>query len=269
MEGLLVLWCMGIGSGILAVVLLVSLAYSAIVRQFNPAKAERERKLIKRVTLGAFVPLMILVAILVYLLFIYSPKVGASERGDVSLSAEDKALKYKYRGIGGSELFIDSIEEIHGVNMFHDWGGRFYVSATLSLYNRSRHGYAGDLAVPKSIRVEWRDRYVTILDPPEPVPENYVPDTFYGGKILGNYTVKIAERIPDELLNKVRTGQGGLRLKIRVHPDGVLIGWDRLRGDDGEDAGGDFREAKIFGGKAARKGWYIHPKTGERIETDF
>ena len=33
--------------------------------------------------------------------------------------------------------------------------------------------------------------------------------------------------------------------------------------------GGDFREAHIFNGQVIRKGWYIDPKTGQRIETDF
>jgi hypothetical protein len=34
-------------------------------------------------------------------------------------------------------------------------------------------------------------------------------------------------------------------------------------------AGGDFQEATVFNGKVLRKGWYIHPKTGQKIETDF
>jgi len=34
-------------------------------------------------------------------------------------------------------------------------------------------------------------------------------------------------------------------------------------------AGGDFQEAYIYNGKVLRKGWYIHRKTGERIETDY
>jgi hypothetical protein len=34
-------------------------------------------------------------------------------------------------------------------------------------------------------------------------------------------------------------------------------------------AGGDFREAEIFNGQVVRKGWYIHPKTKQRVELDF
>jgi hypothetical protein len=34
-------------------------------------------------------------------------------------------------------------------------------------------------------------------------------------------------------------------------------------------ADGDFQEARIFNGQVIRKGWYIHPKTKQKIETDF
>jgi hypothetical protein len=51
-----------------------------------------------------------------------------------------------------------------------------------------------------------------------------------GGVIAGNYTVKIAKRIPDDLLDEVRARKGTLRLKIRVHPQGVLVGWDLRAG---------------------------------------
>ena len=95
-------------------------------------------------------------------------------------------------------------------------------------------------------------------------------DAFYGGTVLGNYTVPVAARIPDDLLDAMRKGVGGFRLKIRIHPDGPLIGWDLSRGFNLQYfAGGDFREADIENGKVLRKGWYIHPKTGQKIETDF
>lgn len=102
------------------------------------------------------------------------------------------------------------------------------------------------------------------------------------------YTRGIVSRIPDDLLEDLRRDpKGVLRLKLRIHPDTLLVGWDierrpgfdlKKRDQFGEAvyvapvhsfAGGDFREAKIFNGQAVRMGWYIHPKTGERIETDF
>jgi hypothetical protein len=78
------------------------------------------------------------------------------------------------------------------------------------------------------------------------------------------------------LLEAKRRDGGGFRLKVRIHPDRPLIGWGLERGmgsaPDGSKyhfAGGDFREADIYQGFVLRRGWYIHPKTGQRIETDF
>lgn len=106
--------------------------------------------------------------------------------------------------------------------------------------------------------------------------------------VVGQWTVPIADRIPDDLLDDLRRDpKGSLRIKIRLHREGVLLGWDierrpgfdpKKRDQWGEAVyvapvhsfvGGDFQEAKIFNGKAVRKGWYIHPRTKERIETDF
>jgi hypothetical protein len=103
-----------------------------------------------------------------------------------------------------------------------------------------------------------------------PPPPGHVTDAFYGGTVLGSYTVPVASRIPDDLLDAMREGVGGFGLKIRIHPDGPLIGWELSRGFNLQYfAGGDFREADIENGKVLRKGWYIHPKTGQKIETDF
>lgn len=84
-----------------------------------------------------------------------------------------------------------------------------------------------------------------------------------------------------------RDRKGMLRLKIRLMPDAILIGWDieRRPGFDPKKrdsagqiayvapvhsfAGGDFREAERVNGKVVRMGWYIDPGTGQRVETDF
>lgn len=152
-----------------------------------------------------------------------------SNPANAKLSDEDRALKFKYRGIRGAELLVDSLEETQGVNMFDDRGGRFYGSASLSVRNRSRHSYSGgEIALPKWIRVEWRDKIK--MEEDGAFKRGLPPGSFYGGSLLGNHTVKIAERIPDDLLDEVRAHRGGLRLKIRVHPQGVLVGGDLRTG---------------------------------------
>jgi hypothetical protein len=78
-----------------------------------------------------------------------------------------------------------------------------------------------------------------------------------------------------------------MRLKLRLTPETILVGWDVINYPDFQPGkrdqfgvlitglpvyhavGGDFREAKIVNGIAVRKGWYIEPKTGQKIETNF
>lgn len=123
--------------------------------------------------------------------------------------------------------------------------------------------------MPKFLRVEWRD-------PASEYRAEGRDGAFLGGTIIADHTIPVASRIPDALLEDKRRNGGGFRLKIRIHPDGPLIGWDLERapgsapdGSKFHQAGGDFQEAFIYNGKALRKGWFIHPRTGERIETDF
>ena len=188
------------------------------------------------------------------------------------LSEDDKALAHKFRRITGGELRVDAITRKIGVDIFNEHGDVIYSSAALSLKNNSIHAYTARFGVPKFIRVKWRDQYVPTDSSASNPSGGYV-----GGKILGDYTVPVASRFPEDLLDKVRAGKGGLRFKIRIHDDGPLIGWDLKVGINQTDyAGGDFREAHmVYEGdpmnptRRWEKGWYIHPKTGERIETDF
>jgi len=189
------------------------------------------------------------------------------------LSAEDAQLKYKFRGLRGGQLRVDSLFQVRGLNMFDEDGYLFFAMAVITPPHRANTSYGADFGVPKFLRFEWRDK---IEMEPDGALKRGLPDgAFYGGKTLGNYTVPIASRIPDSLLEDKRRNGGGFRLKIRIHPDGPLIGWDLERGvgtgPDGSKfhhAGGDFQEAYIYQGEVLRKGWFIHPKTGQRIETD-
>ena len=193
------------------------------------------------------------------------------------LSAENEALKRKLRGLEGGQLRVDSLFIVRGLNIFDEHGWLFFAAASMSPPRGNFIGsYRAEFGVPKFLRVEWRDRYVTAFDPPQPRPPGHVTGAFFGGTVLGDYTIPVASRIPDALLEEKRRNGGGFRLKIRIHPDGPLIGWDLERapgsapdGSKFHHAGGDFQEAHIYQGKVLRKGWYIHPRTAERIETDF
>jgi hypothetical protein len=198
-------------------------------------------------------------------------RLAALAQSSPPLSDEDNALRHKFRGLKGGELRVDSLFEVNGLNIFDERGKLFFRRALfVPPTGNAILSYGAQFGVPKTLRVEWRDRYLTAFDPPEPPPPGHVEGAFRGGTILGNYTVPVAARIPDDLLDAMRKGVGGFRLKIRIHQDGPLIGWDLSRGFNLQYfAGGDFREADIENGKVLRKGWYIHPKTGQKIETDF
>lgn len=191
------------------------------------------------------------------------------------LSVEDAQFKHKFRGLRGGQLRVDSLFEVEGLNIFNERGRLFFAhSCLIPPDGRITSSYGADFGVPKFLRFEWRDK--TQMESDGALKRGLPDGAYYGGKILGNYTVPIASRIPDSLLEDKRQNGGGFRLKIRIHPDGPLIGWDLERGigtgPDGSKfhhAGGDFQEAYIYQGKVLRKGWFIHPKTGQRIETDY
>ena len=190
------------------------------------------------------------------------------------LSAEDEQLKRKFRGLQGGQLRVDSLFQVRGLNIFNENGYLFFAMAGITPPHRANSSYGADFGVPKYLRFEWRDKIE--MEPDGALKRGLPGGAYYGGNILGNYTVPVASRIPDALLEDKRRNGGGFRLKIRIHPDGPLIGWDLERGvgtgPDGSKfhhAGGDFQEAYIYNGKVLRMGWFIHPKTGQRIDTDY
>ncbi|MDO9596148.1 MAG: hypothetical protein Q7J47_00355 [Azoarcus sp.] len=192
------------------------------------------------------------------------------QAAQLPLSAEDESIKRKFRGLEGGQLLVDSLFDVHGLNIFDEHGWLFFTHSGLTPpRGRARASYGADFGVPKFLRVEWRD-------PKSPFRASGPYGAMQGGAIIADHTIPVASRIPDALLEERRKNGGGFRLKIRLHPDGPLIGWDLERapgsapdGSKFHHPGGDFQEAYIYNGKVLRKGWYIHPRSGERIETDF
>jgi hypothetical protein len=87
------------------------------------------------------------------------------------LSDEDNALRRKFRGLEGGQLRVDSLFEVTGLNIFAEDGKLFFRSASLiPPRGNSIRSYSARFGVPKTLRVEWRDRYQTALDPPVPPP---------------------------------------------------------------------------------------------------
>ncbi|ENO88614.1 hypothetical protein C665_02038 [Thauera aminoaromatica S2] len=182
-------------------------------------------------------------------------------------------------GRPGFELVVDAVagQEFLGVEFFPEYAKHsFYRAGGQTL--RSQAKMILSQPVPERARILWRDS------------DKFAPDgrAVYAGNILGDETIEVGSRIPQEIIDDLeRDPRGNLRLKFRMSKDGTLFGWDiqrrpgydpNLRDPQGRDihfpavhsfAGGDFREAEIVNGKVVHKGWYIERRTGRKVETDY
>ncbi|RZI43924.1 hypothetical protein EGT07_00370 [Herbaspirillum sp. HC18] len=173
---------------------------------------------------------------------------------NLSTDPEDIRLREKFRGIYGGVLRLDASSPKHGVMITSETGRYISSPATLGPNHVGNQTYTdSSLPLPKAIHVTWREGDYKYQG----------QGVWTGGTIIGDYTVPVAERIPDEVLDYIRRNGGALRLKIRLKDDGVLIGWDVEewyttqygRGLRWVRPGGDFREAQIRDGNVIDPGW--------------
>jgi hypothetical protein len=186
----------------------------------------------------------------------------------------------RFQGITSAEWVLSSLDELRWIEILDQNGNYVEAPAKMRIQIKSQRALN---RIPVKLKVTWREQ-----DPNNPVYSGNRNESWSGGKITGSFEIPVAERIPDELLDDLRRDpKGSLRIKVRLHRDGVLLGWDieRMPGYDRNNrdpwgkpmvvssvysfVGGDFREAEIINGKPVRMGWYIHPKTGQRIETPY
>lgn len=139
---------------------------------------------------------------------------------------EMSASQQRLKGIGLT-LVTDAVAgaEMLGVEFFADGSERpFYASSILAKKNREIMSYPGRV-VPEKVRVVWRVNDTEGYRDKEGLIR-------YSAKIAGDYTIPVASRIPDEVIASIRKNGGGLRLKFRLKPNGVLFGWDIERKPD-------------------------------------
>lgn len=141
---------------------------------------------------------------------------SGSNKPIATLSEAEKLLKHKFRGIYGVVTRIDAANIKEYVSITTDKGAQIDGSGTLSPKNVSNSSYGGAFPIPLTIRATWKKGPVTMGN----------DIGWMGGTIIGDYTVPVAERIPDEVLDYIRQNGGALRLKIRLHDEGIFIGWD-------------------------------------------
>ena len=155
----------------------------------------------------------------------------------VPAGKQDELLR-RFRGIP-LILVVDAVPgaEIRGVVFYDDRGAMIYAKSLVA--RRTREIMAlGSPRIPLTVRVLWR----------EGAGWDAARKRWNEGTIAGDYTIPIAERIPDAVINDIRLRGGGLRLKFRLKPDGVLFGWDIQRSDGAlsrfDMPGGDFLETR-------------------------
>jgi hypothetical protein len=208
----------------------------------------------------------------------------AHSQSPVSSASDDEALlRRRFRGILGGQLRIDAMSDVNRVTLYSETGLAFAAGVfgpKKGLTSSYGGQVAGDrLVVPRTLR------YVRFPQGSKFNGSSRFPA--FDGEPLVDVTVPVASRISDEALDTARRFGGFLRLKLRIHPDTLLVGWDVEHFPDAQPGrrnqfgvlitgapvyhavGGDFREAEIINGVAVRKGWYIDPKTGQTIETDY
>lgn len=108
---------------------------------------------------------------------------------------------------------------------------------TLNARNGGTNAYGGSRyqSFPKWVRVTWRQGDFVLGN-----------NGWKGGTIVGDYTVPVLERIPEEVFAYVRAQRGRvIRLKFSIHDEGVLFGWDVQ--DRGKDRKGPIRHVMAGG----------------------
>ena len=107
----------------------------------------------------------------------------------------------------------------------------------------------GSNEFPNWVRVTWRE---IISSEPHLVT----------GRIIGDYTVSVRDRIPSDVMTYIAAEQGrSLVLRFRLKDDGVLLAWDVQENSVRGYAyvygmhGGDFLDPKFDNGKLTDPGW--------------
>ncbi|MDB5796887.1 MAG: hypothetical protein JWP36_789 [Paucimonas sp.] len=138
-------------------------------------------------------------------------------RTSAATNLEGYALTDRFNGVYGVVLRVDATTPKSGVTISSDSGGKLSLPGGLRLEQVDATPYTDRyLPVPESLHVTWRDGNYKLSR----------EEAWIGGRVAGKYTVPVAERIPDALLEFIRQNGGALRIKVRLQDNGVLIAWD-------------------------------------------
>lgn len=130
-----------------------------------------------------------------------------------SLSPKEQATLQRFRGIG-IQLVVDAVEgaKMEGVKIDSDNGYSIFSSGSVS--QGKSISDAGSARVPLWVRVVWRDKPKAIWGKDGGID--------WDGPIIGDYTIPVAERIPDEVVESLRNDPRG-SLRIKASPKRGLL----------------------------------------------
>lgn len=147
------------------------------------------------------------------------------------------------RKLVAGELIVNAVKdaEMLGVEMFADGMERPFYSRALTKFDNTAKLSFPLPRIPQQVRVIWRgqDR-----------GWDKVNRVWNDGSIAGDYTIPVASRIPTSVFEEIERNGGALRIKFRLKPDGVLLGWDIQRKGTGRYtfdyymADGDFFDSR-------------------------
>ena len=195
--------------------------------------------------------------------------------------AED-ALRQRFRDLS-IVLVVDAVRgaEMERVDITNDLGVSIFGRGVATVSMGNSISAIGRARVPRWVRVTWRKGSgwddIPIGDPNRTLYRSAkIPPgvKWVEGVIASDYSIPVAERIPDAVLESLRKDpKGYLRIKFRLHPEGVYFGWEierrpgydpkKTRTPEGlsifyppayELTGGDFKEA--------RPAYYLVTETG-------
>jgi hypothetical protein len=92
-------------------------------------------------------------------------------------------------------------------------GRRLFASSTQTHINGGTNTFFAE-ALPQAVRVTWRE-------------DTEVGKYWTSGRIVGDHTIRVRDRVPAEVLQYANAARGRLvRLLFRIQDDGVLFAWD-------------------------------------------
>ena len=106
----------------------------------------------------------------------------------------------------------------YGINAISDTGNIIFASSAYlpNAMSTASIGGGSKMSFPRWVRVTWR----------QGPGIHYDQGVFFGGTVIGDYSIEVLSRIPEEISAYVGAARGRVIVsRFRVKDDGVLLAW--------------------------------------------